>query len=91
MIQIHVRQICLIMLAVSIPLLALAAASRSAEVIYAVAATTIIQMVAIAFAAVVMAGRKKLPSKSPLNQPRARTSEAAISSCIFNTSLKSRS
>ena len=70
MIQIDVRQICLIMLAVSIPLLAIAAASRSAEVIYPVAATTIIQMVAVALAAVVIAGRKKLASKSPLNQPR---------------------
>jgi hypothetical protein len=70
MMQIHVRQICLIMLAVSIPLLALAAASRSAEVIYAVAATTVIQMVAIALAGLVITAQKRLAAKSPQEPSR---------------------
>jgi hypothetical protein len=58
MIEIQVRQICIVMLVVSIPLLALAAASRSAEVIYAVGATTVIQMVAITLAGLVIAARR---------------------------------
>jgi hypothetical protein len=70
MIQIDVRLICLVMLAVSIPLLALGAASKSAELIYAVAATTIIQTVAIAFSGVVIAARRKLAAKSPLESSR---------------------
>ena len=68
--QIDMRQICLVMLAVSIPLLALAAASRTAEMIYAVAATTIIQMVAIALACLVISARKLLAAKSPLEPSR---------------------
>ena len=63
MIEIDVRRICLVMLVVSIPLLALAAATRSAEVIYAVGATTVIQMVAITLAGLVIAARQRLAAK----------------------------
>jgi hypothetical protein len=59
MIQIDVRRICLIMLVVSIPLLALAA-SRSAEAIYAVAVTTVAQMVALGLAGIGFTQGKRL-------------------------------
>jgi hypothetical protein len=61
-IEIDVRRICIVMLVVSIPLLALAAA-RSAEVIYAVAVTTVVQMVAIGLAGIVVAEGKRLVAK----------------------------
>lgn len=63
MIEIQVRQICIIMFVVSIPLLALAATTRSAEVIYAVGATSVVQMVAITLVGTVIAARKRLAAK----------------------------
>jgi hypothetical protein len=69
-IEIQVRQICFVMFLVSIPLLALAAASRSPEVIYAVAATTVIQIVAITLAGLVIAARKRLTAKRRLGPSR---------------------
>jgi len=69
-IEIQVRQICIVMCVVSIPLLALAAASRSAEVIYAVAATTVIQMVALTLAGIALAARKRKVAKRRLQPSR---------------------
>jgi hypothetical protein len=69
-IEIQVRQICFVMFLVSIPLLALAAASRSPVVIYAVAATTVIQMVAITLAGLSVAGRKRLTAERRLGPSR---------------------
>jgi hypothetical protein len=56
-IEIDVRRICLDMLVVSVPLLALAAASRSVGAIYAVGVTTVIQTVAIGVAGIVFVKR----------------------------------
>jgi hypothetical protein len=69
MIEIDVRRICLVMLVVSIPLLALAVA-RSAEVIYAVLVTTVVQMVAIGLAGIVIAQRNRLAAKRRLDPAR---------------------
>jgi hypothetical protein len=68
-IEIDVRRICIVMLVVSIPLLALAAA-RSAEAIYAVAVTTVVQMVAIGLAGIVIAQGKRLAAKRRLEPAR---------------------
>jgi hypothetical protein len=70
MIEIDARRICLVMLVVSVPLLALAAASRSVEVNYAVAVTTVIQMVAIGLAGIVIAQRKRLAAIRRLEPSR---------------------
>jgi len=63
MIEIQVRQICIIMFVISIPLLALAATTRSAEVIYTVAVTSVVQMVAVTLVGTVIAARTPLAAK----------------------------
>jgi hypothetical protein len=58
--QIAAWRACFVMLLVSIPLMAIAAASRSATIVYAVAVTTVIQMVAIGLTGIVVGTRKSL-------------------------------
>jgi hypothetical protein len=69
-IEIDVRRICLVMLLASIPLLAFGAGLRSPDVIYAIVATTVVQMVAIALVGVVIAARKRLTARTYLEPSR---------------------